>query len=100
MITKDGILATPAASAVIRKYKTYGGLIMSASHNPGGPEEDWGIKFNFTSGQPAPENITAKVKRETEISLTAFVIWNVNLTRMCTQSQYVSVSRGFLNFFL
>ncbi len=38
-----------------------GGLIMSASHNPGGPEEDWGIKFNYSAGEPAPEKITDKI---------------------------------------
>ena len=55
---QNAILATPAASAVIRRRKLFGGLIMSASHNPGGPEEDWGIKFNYNSGEPAPERIT------------------------------------------
>lgn len=38
--------------------QAYGGLIMSASHNPGGPTEDWGVKFNYSSGEPAPEKIT------------------------------------------
>eukprot|EP00241_Pyramimonas_parkeae_P004095 CAMPEP_0114248876 /NCGR_PEP_ID=MMETSP0058-20121206/13817_1 /TAXON_ID=36894 /ORGANISM="Pyramimonas parkeae, CCMP726" /LENGTH=610 /DNA_ID=CAMNT_0001362333 /DNA_START=89 /DNA_END=1921 /DNA_ORIENTATION=+ len=57
-VGRDAILATPAASAVIRARKAYGGLIMSASHNPGGPTEDWGIKFNYSSGEPAPEKIT------------------------------------------
>jgi phosphoglucomutase len=51
-------LCTPAASAVIRERGAYGGFIMSASHNPGGPKEDWGIKFNYSSGEPAPEKIT------------------------------------------
>ncbi|KAF4348140.1 hypothetical protein F8388_022331, partial [Cannabis sativa] len=58
---KEGILSTPAVSAVIRKRKANGGFIMSASHNPGGPEYDWGIKFNYSSGQPAPESITDKI---------------------------------------
>ncbi|ONK72704.1 uncharacterized protein A4U43_C04F22250 [Asparagus officinalis] len=57
----DGIMSTPAVSAVIRKRKANGGFIMSASHNPGGPENDWGIKFNYNSGQPAPESITDKI---------------------------------------
>jgi phosphoglucomutase len=43
-----------------------GGLIMSASHNPGGPEEDWGIKFNYSAGEPAPEKITDKIFGFTE----------------------------------
>jgi len=58
IVGKDALLCTPAASAVIRAQKAYGGLIMSASHNPGGPTEDWGVKFNYSSGEPAPEKIT------------------------------------------
>ncbi|GAY41288.1 hypothetical protein CUMW_058270 [Citrus unshiu] len=63
MVGRDGIMSTPAVSAVIRKQKAIanGGFIMSASHNPGGPEYDWGIKFNYSSGQPAPESITDKI---------------------------------------
>ncbi|KAL2550304.1 Phosphoglucomutase [Forsythia ovata] len=61
LVGKDGIMSTPAVSAVIRKRNANGGFIMSASHNPGGPEYDWGIKFNYSSGQPAPESITDKI---------------------------------------
>ncbi|XP_058751675.1 phosphoglucomutase, chloroplastic-like [Vicia villosa] len=61
LVGKEGILSTPAVSAVIRKREANGGFIMSASHNPGGPEYDWGIKFNYSSGQPAPESITDKI---------------------------------------
>lgn len=61
LVGRDGLMSTPAVSAVIRKRKANGGFIMSASHNPGGPEYDWGIKFNYNSGQPAPESITDKI---------------------------------------
>ena len=61
LVGKDGILSTPAASAVIRKYKACGGIILSASHNPGGPDGDFGIKFNTPNGGPAPEKITEKI---------------------------------------
>ncbi|KDP22352.1 hypothetical protein JCGZ_26183 [Jatropha curcas] len=61
LVGKEGIMSTPAVSAVIRKREANGGFIMSASHNPGGPEYDWGIKFNYSSGQPAPESITDKI---------------------------------------
>ncbi|KAM7494561.1 hypothetical protein LguiB_029170 [Lonicera macranthoides] len=61
LVGKEGIMSTPAVSAVIRKRKANGGFVMSASHNPGGPEYDWGIKFNYSSGQPAPESITDKI---------------------------------------
>jgi phosphoglucomutase len=58
MVGQGGILSTPAASNVIRKYKAFGGIILSASHNPGGPHEDFGIKYNAENGGPAPEKIT------------------------------------------
>jgi len=56
-----GILSTPAASCVIRKYKTYGGIILSASHNPGGPKEDFGIKYNSNNGGPATETVSEAI---------------------------------------
>ncbi|MES2495261.1 MAG: alpha-D-glucose phosphate-specific phosphoglucomutase [Pseudomonadota bacterium] len=58
IVGRGGILSTPAASHVIRKYGAFGGIILSASHNPGGPTEDFGIKYNISSGGPAPERIT------------------------------------------
>jgi phosphoglucomutase len=68
IIGQGGLLSTPAASHVIRKYQAYGGLILSASHNPGGPDEDFGIKYNVSNGGPAPENYTeAFFKRSKEI---------------------------------
>lgn len=58
LIGQNGILSTPAASVVIRKKQAFGGIILSASHNPGGPDEDFGIKYNTNNGGPAPEKIT------------------------------------------
>ncbi|MDH4441616.1 MAG: alpha-D-glucose phosphate-specific phosphoglucomutase [Rhizobium sp.] len=58
LVGKGGILSTPAASHVIRKYQAFGGIVLSASHNPGGPTEDFGIKYNIGNGGPAPEKIT------------------------------------------
>lgn len=58
MVGQGGILSTPAASHLIRKYKAFGGIILSASHNPGGPKGDFGIKYNAENGGPAPEKIT------------------------------------------
>lgn len=58
LVGQHGWLSTPATSCVIRKYRTDGGIILSASHNPGGPDEDFGIKFNVSSGGPAPESVT------------------------------------------
>jgi len=61
MVGRGGILSTPAASCVIRKYETFGGIILSASHNPGGPDDDFGIKYNTANGGPAPEKITEAI---------------------------------------
>ncbi|MBW4630881.1 MAG: alpha-D-glucose phosphate-specific phosphoglucomutase [Iphinoe sp. HA4291-MV1] len=61
MVGQGGILSTPATSAIIRKYDTFGGIILSASHNPGGPNEDFGIKYNISNGGPAPEKVTEAI---------------------------------------
>jgi phosphoglucomutase len=58
VVARGGLLSTPAASNLIRKYRTFGGIILSASHNPGGPDGDFGIKYNASNGGPAPEKIT------------------------------------------
>ncbi|MFI3184393.1 MAG: alpha-D-glucose phosphate-specific phosphoglucomutase [Methylococcaceae bacterium] len=58
IIGQGGLLSTPAASHLIRKNNAFGGLILSASHNPGGPDEDFGIKYNAGNGGPAPEKDT------------------------------------------
>ncbi len=69
LVGRGGILSTPAASALIRKYTAQGGIILSASHNPGGPDGDFGIKFNTANGGPAPEAVTDAIHRHTlEIS--------------------------------
>ena len=65
LVGGGGILSTPAASCVIRKHKAFGGLILSASHNPGGPDGDFGIKFNAANGGPAPEKVTDAIYAET-----------------------------------
>ena len=61
LVGRDGLLSTPAASCVIRKYKAFGGIILSASHNPAGPDGDFGIKYNTGNGGPAPENLTEAI---------------------------------------
>ncbi len=60
-IGQNGLLSTPAVSHIIRKYRLYGGIILSASHNPGGPNGDFGVKYNIQNGGPAPEKVTAKI---------------------------------------
>jgi len=71
MVGKGGILSTPAASNIIRKYKAFGGIILSASHNPAGPNEDFGIKYNAANGGPAPEKITDAIFARTK-AITRF----------------------------
>jgi len=67
LVGQAGILSTPAASCIIRKYKTFGGIILSASHNLGGPDGDFGIKYNTENGGPAPEKITEAIFEQSKV---------------------------------
>jgi len=67
LLGQGGILSTPAASAVIRRHGASGGIILSASHNPGGPDGDFGIKYNGSNGGPAPEKLTQAVYECTQV---------------------------------
>lgn len=73
MVGKGGILSTPGTSCVIRKHKLSGGIILSASHNPGGPDGDFGIKYNIDNGGPAPEKVTDAIFAKTE-TITRYLI--------------------------
>jgi phosphoglucomutase len=87
LVGQGGILSTPAASCVIRKYRTFGGLILSASHNPGGPEGDFGIKYNTPNGGPAPEKITDAIFARSKL-LTSYRILDaddIDLDRLGTR---------------
>jgi len=86
MVGQNGILSTPAASCVIRKHKALGGIILSASHNPGGPDGDFGIKFNIENGSPAPEKLTQTIYERT-MSIDQYAISdaeNVDLSPLHT----------------
>jgi len=65
MVAKDGILSTPAVSCVIRAHGAAGGFVLSASHNPGGIDADFGVKYNASNGGPAPEDITERIYQRT-----------------------------------
>jgi phosphoglucomutase len=82
MIGQAGILSTPACSHIIRKYKTFGGIVLSASHNQGGINGDFGIKYNINNGGPAPEKITDSIfdlsKKITEYKIAALPEVNVD----------------------
>ncbi|MFQ6547990.1 alpha-D-glucose phosphate-specific phosphoglucomutase [Aestuariibius sp. 2305UL40-4] len=82
IVGQNALLSTPAASNLIRKRGTDGGIILSASHNPGGKDADFGVKFNGANGGPAPEGLTAKIHAATE-AISEYRIWegpDVNLT--------------------
>jgi len=77
MVGENGLLSTPAVSCLIRKYQAAGGIILSASHNPGGPDGDFGIKFNISNGGPAPTSFTDAVYEKSK-SITEYRIADVD----------------------
>jgi len=88
LVGQGGILSTPAASCVIRKHKAFGGIILSASHNPGGPDGDFGIKYNTGNGGPAPEKITDAIYANTQ-KITRYLSVDapeIDLARLGTQT--------------
>lgn len=85
IIGADGILSTPAASNIIRKYKADGGILLTASHNPGGPNNDFGIKYNVSNGGPAPENVTDKIYENTK-TITSYKV--IELPPVCCHELY------------
>lgn len=87
IVGQNGLLSTPAASCVIRKYQAFGGIILSASHNPAGPDGDFGIKYNISNGGPAPENITEAIYACSQTISTYKIldVKNTDLNRLGTQ---------------
>ncbi len=75
IVGQGAILSTPAASHLIRLHKTDGGIIMSASHNPGGPDADFGVKFNTPNGGPAPEGVTEAIFQRTK-TISEYLIFD------------------------
>ncbi len=90
IVPKDGLLSTPATSNLIRKENAVGGIILSASHNPGGIDGDFGVKLNIANGGPAPEIITNQIFKSTQ-SLTSYKISRIKLPDF---SQYGSFNYG------
>lgn len=77
LVGQGGILSTPAVSCVIRKYQTFGGIVLSASHNPGGKDGDFGIKYNIGNGGPAPEKVTEAIYAQSKV-IQGFKILDAN----------------------
>jgi phosphoglucomutase len=75
LVGRGGLLSTPAMSAVIRRQSAIGGILLTASHNPGGPDADFGIKYNIRNGGPAPESVTENIFSKTR-SIGRFLIMN------------------------
>lgn len=113
IVGRAGILSTPAASNLIRKRAAYGGFVLSASHNPGGPDEDFGLKFNVANGGPAPEPITDAIfARTTDITEYRIVeeaapsidtLGTFSLAGMVVEivdpvADYVEMMRGLVDF--
>lgn len=86
-IGQNGLFSTPAVSVVIRKYKTNGGIILSASHNPAGPDGDFGIKYDTADGAPAPTQLTNAIYEETK-RLTSFQIAQIPDVDLSEQTNF------------
>ncbi|KAF2764187.1 Phosphoglucomutase, first 3 domain-containing protein [Teratosphaeria nubilosa] len=87
LLGQNGIMSTPAASHMIRINKATGGILLTASHNPGGPTEDFGIKYNLSNGAPAPESVTNKIF-EVSKTITSYKIADIpdiDLSKIGTQ---------------
>jgi len=86
MVGQGGILSTPAVSCLIRKYQAFGGIVLSASHNPGGSNGDFGIKYNISNGGPAPEKVTEAIFAQSKTIATYHILEgeDIDLDRLGT----------------
>jgi phosphoglucomutase len=88
IVGRGGLLSTPAASNLIRQRTAAGGIILSASHNPGGPDGDFGIKYNTANGGPAPESVTKEIARRTR-ELAAYRILDADDVSLDDEGEYM-----------
>jgi phosphoglucomutase len=93
IVGQAGILSTPAASHIIRKYQTFGGMVLSASHNQGGIDGDFGIKYNIGNGGPAPEKITDEVFAKSKV-ITQYKIADLPVVNIDTLGEVVFAGVG------
>lgn len=113
LVGRDGLISTPAMSAIIRRRGAFGGLVLSASHNPGGVDGDFGIKYNVRNGGPAPEAVTERIYARTR-TLTEYRIahhdpvpleregeWQLRATRVCVVdpiADYAAIMQEIFDF--
>ncbi|QYF91854.1 alpha-D-glucose phosphate-specific phosphoglucomutase [Massilia sp. PAMC28688] len=88
LVGRSGILSTPALSCVVRKHGAMGGIVLSASHNPGGPDGDFGIKYNTSNGGPAPERITDAIYAQSQV-LSHYRISDINCLNLDQDGTFV-----------
>jgi phosphoglucomutase len=113
LVGRGGILSTPAASCVIRKNRAFGGIILSASHNPGGPHEDFGIKYNISNGGPAPEKVTDAIFAHSKVitqyrileagdvdldKLGTFTLGNLQVEVIDSVADYLELMQSLFDF--
>lgn len=113
LLGQGGILSTPAVSAVIRRRQAFGGIVLSASHNPGGPDGDFGIKYNASNGGPANETLTEAVYARTQTlsqlrisdapDINIDTLGNCQLEQMQVEvidsvADYAAIMRGLFDF--
>ncbi|KVL69807.1 alpha-D-glucose phosphate-specific phosphoglucomutase [Burkholderia ubonensis] len=113
LVGRGGLFSTPAISAAIRKHRAYGGIVLSASHNPGGADGDFGIKYNIGNGGPAPEGVTDAIYARTttisayrisdapDIDLDAVGEWQMEDTSVEVidpVADYAELMRGLFDF--
>nr|WP_315464238.1 alpha-D-glucose phosphate-specific phosphoglucomutase [uncultured Rhodoferax sp.] len=90
LVGQGGILSTPAVSAVIRRHGASGGIVLSASHNPGGPDGDFGIKYNVANGGPAPEKVTEAIFERTKVVREIHTMDTADISLDTLGSQYIA----------
>ena len=86
IVGKDAIFSTPAASNAIRKYKATGGILLTASHTPGGPNGDFGIKYNVSNGGPAQDDLRYQIYEKTK-TITSYKV--IDAPTVCLLTGFV-----------
>ncbi|KNC49567.1 phosphoglucomutase/phosphomannomutase alpha/beta/alpha domain I [Thecamonas trahens ATCC 50062] len=95
IVGQNGILSTPAVSALVRDFGAAGGIILTASHNPGGPDGDLGIKYNIGNGGPAPDAVTAAIYDATKSISRILTADDIDDIALATPARYTFAGSDF-----